>query len=315
MLLVDRRAARCIALPLAGRSSTASARRRTVAAMAVLLGVGLAIVAVGYLIGVAPVVVGLFVFGFANGAWDVAMNVQGARRRAPPRPLDHVPLPRRLQRRHRRGRADRRRDGRAARPGDRPPARGRGRWSAVVVPLAVRGFLPDRAAAADGRRARGPRAERRGSALAALARAAHAADRAVRPGLRLRRGRRQRLDQRRGDRRLPTPRPRVGTLAFARLPDRDDRRPLVRARPARPLRPGAGGARASPLVGIAGLLLFVFGPTTPLAFVGAAALGRRRLARLPGRHERRRRRPGGARPAGSASSPRSATARSSPARR
>ena len=25
-----------------------------------------------------PVVIGLFMFGFANGAWDVAMNVQGA---------------------------------------------------------------------------------------------------------------------------------------------------------------------------------------------------------------------------------------------
>jgi predicted MFS family arabinose efflux permease len=35
-------------------------------------------VALGYLIGVVPVVVGLFLVGFANGAWDVAMNVQGA---------------------------------------------------------------------------------------------------------------------------------------------------------------------------------------------------------------------------------------------
>ena len=35
-------------------------------------------VALGYLVGVVPVVVALFMFGFANGAWDVGMNVQGA---------------------------------------------------------------------------------------------------------------------------------------------------------------------------------------------------------------------------------------------
>ena len=46
--------------------------------MAVLLGVGLLTVALGYLVGIVPVVIGLFLLGFANGAWDVAMNVQGA---------------------------------------------------------------------------------------------------------------------------------------------------------------------------------------------------------------------------------------------
>jgi predicted MFS family arabinose efflux permease len=46
--------------------------------MAVLLGLALAAVAAGYLVGVAPLVAGLFVLGFANGAWDVAMNVQAA---------------------------------------------------------------------------------------------------------------------------------------------------------------------------------------------------------------------------------------------
>jgi fucose permease len=35
-------------------------------------------VAFGYLGGVAPVAVGLFVYGCAAGGWDVAMNVQGA---------------------------------------------------------------------------------------------------------------------------------------------------------------------------------------------------------------------------------------------
>jgi predicted MFS family arabinose efflux permease len=67
-----------VALPLSGRIVTHLGSRRTVAGMAVLLAVGLAGAAVGYLAGVAPVVVGLFVLGFANGAWDVAMNVQGA---------------------------------------------------------------------------------------------------------------------------------------------------------------------------------------------------------------------------------------------
>jgi predicted MFS family arabinose efflux permease len=52
--------------------------RRTVTVMAVLLGIALTVVAVGYQFGVLPVVIGLFLFGFANGAWDVAMNVQGA---------------------------------------------------------------------------------------------------------------------------------------------------------------------------------------------------------------------------------------------
>src|SRR4029078_5355220 len=52
--------------------------RRTVTAMAVLLGAGLLTVALGYLVGIVPVVIGLFLLGFANGAWDVAMNVQGA---------------------------------------------------------------------------------------------------------------------------------------------------------------------------------------------------------------------------------------------
>ncbi len=67
-----------VALPLAGTVVARLGSARTVAAMAVLLGVGLLVVALGYLVGVVPVLVGLFLFGFSNGAWDVAMNVQGA---------------------------------------------------------------------------------------------------------------------------------------------------------------------------------------------------------------------------------------------
>lgn len=67
-----------VALPLAGQIVTHFGSRRTVTAMAVLLGVALTAGAIGYRYGVAPVVASLFFFGFANGAWDVAMNVQGA---------------------------------------------------------------------------------------------------------------------------------------------------------------------------------------------------------------------------------------------
>jgi predicted MFS family arabinose efflux permease len=66
-----------LALPLSGPVVTRIGSSRTVIGMAVLLGVGLAIAALGSLAGVVPVVVGLFLLGFANGAWDVAMNVQG----------------------------------------------------------------------------------------------------------------------------------------------------------------------------------------------------------------------------------------------
>jgi MFS family permease len=66
------------ALVLAGVIVSRFHSRRTVAAMAILMGVAMAAVALGYLLGVVPLVAGLFVFGFSSGAWDVAMNVQGA---------------------------------------------------------------------------------------------------------------------------------------------------------------------------------------------------------------------------------------------
>lgn len=67
-----------IALPLAGPVVTRLGSRRAVTAMALLLMVAMLTVGLGYLISVVPVVFGLFLFGFANGAWDVGMNVQGA---------------------------------------------------------------------------------------------------------------------------------------------------------------------------------------------------------------------------------------------
>ncbi|GAA3232154.1 MFS transporter [Dactylosporangium siamense] len=78
LVLVAIAAGSIISLVLSGAITARLGSRATVAAMAVLLTVSLIIVAGGYHLGVPPVVLGLFGFGFANGAWDVAMNVQGA---------------------------------------------------------------------------------------------------------------------------------------------------------------------------------------------------------------------------------------------
>jgi MFS family permease len=66
-----------LSLPLSGPLVSRFGSSRTVGVMAVLLGAGLVVAALGSTFGVVPVVIGLFVLGFANGAWDVAMNVQG----------------------------------------------------------------------------------------------------------------------------------------------------------------------------------------------------------------------------------------------
>ncbi len=67
-----------IALPLSGLIVSRYGSRRTVTVMVFTSATALAVVALGYIFGVLPVVIGLFIFGFAQGAWDVAMNVQGA---------------------------------------------------------------------------------------------------------------------------------------------------------------------------------------------------------------------------------------------
>jgi fucose permease len=67
-----------IALPVSGPLIARTGSRRTVTAMALLLAVSLLVVAAGSVTGVVPLVVGLFLMGLANGAWDVGMNVQGA---------------------------------------------------------------------------------------------------------------------------------------------------------------------------------------------------------------------------------------------
>jgi predicted MFS family arabinose efflux permease len=68
-----------VALPLSGPVLTRLGSRRTVGVMSLVLVAGLFAAALGYLSGVLPVVVGLFLVGLGNGAWDVAMNVQAAR--------------------------------------------------------------------------------------------------------------------------------------------------------------------------------------------------------------------------------------------
>jgi fucose permease len=67
-----------IATPLSGLVISWFGEARTVVVMSLTSAAGMAVVAVGYQFGIAPVAAGLFVFGLGTGAWDVAMNVQGA---------------------------------------------------------------------------------------------------------------------------------------------------------------------------------------------------------------------------------------------
>ena len=78
LVLLSLAAGSIVSLLLAGQIVAHFGSRRTVAIMGVLLGVALTAAAIGYRWGVLPVLVALFAFGFANGAWDVGMNVQGA---------------------------------------------------------------------------------------------------------------------------------------------------------------------------------------------------------------------------------------------
>jgi len=67
-----------IALPLSGVIIGHFGSRWTVRTTGLLVAVALVVVSLGYLVGLVPVVIGLFFFGLGLGSWDVAMNVQGA---------------------------------------------------------------------------------------------------------------------------------------------------------------------------------------------------------------------------------------------
>ena len=67
-----------ISMPLSGLVVAHLGTARTVAVMALVAAAGLVVTGVGYRVGVAPVVVGLFLLGVGNGTWDVAMNVEGS---------------------------------------------------------------------------------------------------------------------------------------------------------------------------------------------------------------------------------------------
>ncbi len=67
-----------ISMPLSGLVVGRLGTARTVAVMALVAAAGLATAGLGYRVGVAPVVVGLFALGVGNGTWDVAMNVEGS---------------------------------------------------------------------------------------------------------------------------------------------------------------------------------------------------------------------------------------------
>ena len=67
-----------ISMPLAGLVISHLGAARTVSVMSLIAATGLAVAALGYRHGVAPVVPGLFLLGLGSGTWDVAMNVEGA---------------------------------------------------------------------------------------------------------------------------------------------------------------------------------------------------------------------------------------------
>jgi predicted MFS family arabinose efflux permease len=78
LLLLAIAAGSVVTLPFSGLVVHRFTSRWAVIATVFLASLALAIVGVGYVIGVVPVVIGLFLFGVANGAWDPAQNVQGA---------------------------------------------------------------------------------------------------------------------------------------------------------------------------------------------------------------------------------------------
>jgi predicted MFS family arabinose efflux permease len=78
LLLLTSAVGALVSLPFAGAVVHRFGAAPTVIFGALVSVVGLAIVAIGTEVGTAMVAVGLFLFGFGNGQWDVAQNVEGA---------------------------------------------------------------------------------------------------------------------------------------------------------------------------------------------------------------------------------------------
>jgi MFS family permease len=258
-----------LALPLAGTIIDRVGSRSTIQAVAIATAVAIGAIAAGYLIGVAPVVAGLFVFGFAAALWDVAMNVQAA--------LVERRLGRSIMSRFHAGFSVGTVAGAligAAMVALHVPVTAHlavvAVAVAVVVPLAVRDFFDDHAAHTPAAGAPGP-GDERGSALARWRE-----PRTVAIGLFV-------LSfafaEGAGNDWISVATidgygtsAALGTLAFALF--------LSAMTGARWFGPGLLDrygrvivARVLALVGIAGIVLFVLSPTTPLAFLGAALWG------------------------------------------
>lgn len=68
-----------VGTPLSGLVIAWLGEVRTVSVMSGVAAAGLTTIAIGYKTGIAAVAAGLFVFGYGASTWDIAMNVQGAR--------------------------------------------------------------------------------------------------------------------------------------------------------------------------------------------------------------------------------------------
>jgi fucose permease len=264
LVLLAAAAGSVIALPLSGPVVTRFGSRRTVATMSALAGIALVVVAVGYRIGVAPVVAGLFALGIGMGSWDVAMNVQGA--------LVERRLGRAIMPRFHAGFSIGTVAG--ALGGAAMVALGVGVTAhlavigvaiAIGVPLAVRGFIPDRAEE-DTTRGAAARAslaawrERRtilvGVFVLAFAFAEGSGNDWIGVAL---------IDDHGVD-------PAIGTLGFAFF--------LAAMTAGRWFGPWALDTygrvpviRALTVVAVVGLVMFCFGPSTPVAFAGTVLWG------------------------------------------